>query len=424
MDSVLVIIITIVFSAWFSGMEIAYIASNKLKIEIDKGKGLMTARILSKFTREPSHLIGTLLLGNNIALVIYGIAMANLLNPFIERLLPENLHTETLILILQTIIATLVILVTAEFIPKALFRLNSNTILNFFALILSVFYYLLYPIVFLFTGLAKLLLKYLFRVEFTKDEKLFTPIDLDEYIRELSTQESHMEDVQQEIQMFQNVIDFRKVKVRECMVPRNEIIAAEEDEEVSVLRDRFIEFNVTRIPVYRESVDDIIGYVHSFDMFKQPGDLRSIIKPLLHVPETVPANVLLSMFIREQQNIAIVLDEFGGTSGMVTMEDVIEEIFGEIEDEFDDSEDMVERVITPLEYIFSARLEIDYLNDKYKLNLPESEEYETLAGLIIHYHESIPSESDTISVLRFRFDILQATEARIELVRLRIDQGE
>jgi putative hemolysin len=421
MNNTAAIIITLILSAFFSGIEIAFITSNKLKIELDKGKGLLTARIMSAFYRDPSRLIGTLLLGNNIALVIYGIAMANLLQPLLHSYLPLQFHPGLMILLLQTVIATLIILILAEFLPKVLFRINANAIIKFFAVPLWIIYYFLYPIVYLFTGASQLILQQLLKVRFTKQEPVFTFVDLDQYIQELAKNEEQIEDVQQEIQMFQNMIDFRKVKLRETMVPRNEMIAVEESELLEELKTIFINHGFSRIPVYSETIDNIIGYVHSFDMFKNPRDIKSIIKPILFIPETMPANVALTKFIRERKNIAVVVDEFGGTSGMVTMEDIMEEIFGEIEDEFD-AEEMIEKVIRPGEFIFSSRLEIDYLNDKYKLGLPESEDYETLAGLIIHDHESIPAEGETILIKPFRFDILQAGEARIELVRLTMEE--
>jgi CBS domain containing-hemolysin-like protein len=422
MNNTAAIIITLIFSAFFSGMEIAFITSNKLKIELDKGKGLLTARIMSAFYRDPSRLIGTLLLGNNIALVIYGIAMANVLQPYLLLSLPEQFHTELMILLLQTVIATLIILFLGEFFPKVIFRINANAIINFFAVPLWIIYYILYPFVFLFTGTSQLILQWLMKIKYTRQEQVFTFVDLDQYIRELAKNEEQIEDVQQEIQMFQNMVDFRKVKLRETMIPRNEMIVVEDSESIEGLKAVFIAHGFSRIPVYNETIDNIIGYVHSFDMFKKPKDIKSIIKPILFIPETMPANVALTKFINERKNIAVVVDEFGGTSGMVTMEDIMEEIFGEIEDEFD-AEEMIDRVISPGEYIFSARHEIDYLNDKHKLDLPESEDYTTLAGLIIHEHESIPAEGETILIKPFRFDILQATEARIELVRLTIEEN-
>jgi CBS domain containing-hemolysin-like protein len=402
-------------------MEIAFVSSNKLKIELDKGRGLASGRILSSFTREPSRLVGTLLLGNNIALVIYGIAMANALEPTLLRWFSNTSNPDFLILLAQTIFATLLILLLGEFIPKALFRINANAILNAFAVLLWIFYYLLYPLVYLFSGSSEFILKRFFRIKFSSQEAVFSPIDLDEYIREFAPPAKREEEMQQEIQMFQNVIDFRKVKVRECMVPRTEIIAIDARDTVENLKKEFIQHGVSRIPVYEETIDNIMGYVHSFDLFSNPGELKHIIKPIIFIPETMLANVVMTKFIQERKSIAVVLDEFGGTSGLVTMEDVIEEIFGEIEDEFDE-EDLIEKKVSETEFIFSARLEIDYLNEKYKLGLPESDDYETLAGYIINFHESIPDEGEIIESQSFVFDILQATESRIELVKLKVKE--
>jgi CBS domain containing-hemolysin-like protein len=417
-----VIIITLLFSAFFSGIEIAFISSNKLKMELDKGRGVLSARILSAFYRDPSKLIGTLLLGNNIALVIFGIAIANVFEPLLLSWLPGRFDSGFIIVLLQTVIATLIILILAEFLPKTIFRINPNMIVKFFAFPLLIIYYILYPLVYVFTGASNFLLKYILKDKFTKKEQVFTYIDLDQYINELAKNEEQIEDMQQEIQMFQNMIDFRKIKLRETMVPRNEIIAVEDAISLEKLKKVFIEHGFSRIPVYTDTIDNIIGYVHSFDMFKNPKTIQTIIKPILFIPETMPANVALTKFIRERMNIAVVVDEFGGTSGMVTMEDIMEEIFGEIQDEYD-AEEMTEKVISPGEFIFSARLEIDYLNDFYKLDLPRSEDYKTLAGFIIHDHESIPAEGETILIRPFRFDILQASDARIELVRLTVEEN-
>jgi putative hemolysin len=421
MDNTAIIIITLVFSALFSGMEVAFVTSNKLKIELERGKGLLTAKIMSAFYHEPSRLIRALLLGNNIALVIYGIAVANVLDPYLIAILPENLNSEFTILFLQTLIAALIFLLFGEFLPRILFRLNSNSIINFFAIPLWLFYYLFYPIVYLFTGISQFILQYILKIRFTREAPVFTYVDLDSYIQELAKDEEQIEDVQQEIQMFRNMKDFRKIKLRETMVPRNEIIAVEETEPLDSLMETFITYGFSRIPVYSENIDNIIGYVHSFDMFRNPAELKPFIKPILFIPETMPANVALTKFIRERKNIAVVVDEFGGTSGMVTMEDIMEEIFGEIEDEFD-AEGLVENIISPVEFVFSARLEIGYLNDKYKIGLPEAEDYKTLAGLIIHEHESIPAPGEVILIKPFRFDILEATETRIEMVRLKMEQ--
>ena len=417
-----IVIITLIFSAFFSGMEIAFVSSNRLRIEVEKNKGSLSARILSGFTKNPSKFIGALLLGNNVSLVIYGIAIAAILEPVIVNVLPSALSGESMILIIQTIIATLLVLFAAEFLPKVLFRINSNSILNFFAIPIFVFYYIFYPFILLYIGLSEFILKRFFRIKLSNENHVFSVIDLDHYIKEFSKDGVGVGEINQEIQMFQNAIDLRNVKLRECMIPRPEIIALEENEMIETLRDTFIRTGHSKIPVFKNSIDNIIGYTHSSDIFKKPDSIKSITRPIIIVPETMLANVVLSMFIQQKKSIAVVIDEFGGTSGIVTMEDIIEEIFGEIEDEFD-VEELTEKKINDNEFIFSGRLEIDYLNENYQLNLPESDEYETLAGLIIHYHQSIPEPSDRIKIKHFIFVITEASKTRIEKVKLMIDNS-
>ncbi len=423
MNNWTIVILTLLFSAFFSGMEIAFLSANRLKIEVDKNKGSFSAGIIAKFITIPSKFIGAMLLGNNIALVIYGMAMARILDPYITGLIPDVYHSTTLILILQTLIATLLVLFTAEFLPKVLFRINPNKTLNFFALPVSFFFYIFYPFIYLYIGFSELLLKlFVKKIDFSKEDQIFSTVDLDHYLKEFSPDPEEQSEMQQEIQMFQNAIDLKNVKLRECMIPRTEIVALEENESVDALRKAFIASGHSKIPIYRETIDNIIGYTHSADIFKNPKNIKAILRKIIVVPETMLANVVLSMFIQQNKSIAVVVDEFGGTSGIVTMEDVIEEIFGEINDEFD-VEDLTEKKLNDREYIFSARLEIDYLNEKYHLNLPESEDYETLAGFIIHFYESIPELNDTISIKNFSFTILEATETKIEKVKMTINQG-
>jgi CBS domain containing-hemolysin-like protein len=419
MNDTLIIIISLVFSAFFSGMEIAFVTSNNLKIELDKGKGLLSGKILSRFNKNPSRFIGALLLGNNIALVIYGIAMANLLEPLIIDLIPAKFSSESLILLLQTIIATLIILLTAEFLPKVLFKQNPNRILNFFAIPVFLFYYIFFPVIYLFTGLAAWMLKVFFGIRSLKQAYAFSAIDLNDFIMRFTGEPGDEDEVRQEIQMVQNALDFSNVKLRACMVPRPEIMAMEENDTIDALRNMFVETGYSKILIYRETIDNIIGYTHSSDMFKNPKNIESITRSAFYVPETMLANDVLSMFFRQHKSIAIVVDEFGGTAGIVTMEDIMEEIFGEIEDEYDEDE-FTEKKLSDKEYILSGRLEIDYLNEKYGLNLPQSDDYETIAGFIISNHESIPELKEEISIKNFYFTILQASENRIEQVRLKI----
>lgn len=419
MNNWLIIIITLLLSAFFSGMEIAFVTSNKLQLELDKSKGIFPAYLISGFIHTPSRFIGAMLFGNNIALVIYGIAMAGLLKPLLIENLPLAAHSELTILILQTIISTLIILFLAEFFPKVIFRLSPNNLLNFFALPAFLFYYIFYPFNLLFVWFAEFFLKWGFGIRFNQKRYVFSPIDLDEYIKGSLTGKYEESEEEQEIQMFQNAIDFRTAKVRECMVPRTEISALDETEPISALRNEFIKTGHSKILIYRNSIDNLIGYAHSFDLFSNPVSISAIVRPVLIVPETILAHKVLSMFINEHKSVAIVMDEFGGTSGMATFEDLIEEIFGEIDDEFD-IETFAEIKKSEKEFIFAGRLEIDYLNGKYGLMLPEAEDYETLAGLIIHFHESIPSTNDIIILPPFTFTILDASETRINKVLLRI----
>ncbi len=421
MDNWLIVVITLILSAFFSGMEIAYVTSNNLKVEIDKSKGLLSAKIISFFNNNPSRFIGALLLGNTIALVLYGIAMANILEPVIIGFLPENLNREFLILIIQTILATLLILFAAEFLPKTLFRINPNKILNIFALPVFIFYILFYPLILFFTILGETILFLFFRQKPTNNLYVFSAFDLNNYVKEFTGDTTYDNDNIQEIQMFQNAIEFRDIKIRECMVPRTDIEAIDDHDTIENLRKKFIDTGFSKIPVFSESFDDIKGYTHHSDLFRSPDNILSIMRPIFFVPETMLAKNVLSMFIQEHKSIAIVVDEFGGTSGLVTMEDIIEEIFGEIEDEYDE-EDLTEKDLGNGEYLFSGRLEIDYLNEKYSLELPESEDYETLAGLILQHHESIPEINEKIVIENMVFSIIHSSGNRIDQVHLKLHE--
>ncbi len=420
MGNWLIVIITLLFSAFFSGMEIAFVSSNKLRIELDKNKGLFSARIIAEFIKEPSKILGTLLLGNNVSLVIYGIAMAKILDPFIGNLVSSQFHSEFLTLTIKTIVSTFLILITAEFLPKVLFRINSNAIMNFFIVPVKLFYWLFYPFIHFLIGISEFVLKHIFRLKLVVQNYSFSHADLDNYLREFSPDRKEEGEVIQEIQMLQNAIDFRNVKIRECMIPRTEIIALEQSEKIGLLRKMFMDSGHSKILIYQDSIDNIIGFAHTSDMFKNPRDIKSVCHTLPIVTETMLASNVLTMFINEHKTIAVVVDEFGGTSGVVTMEDIIEEIFGEIEDEYD-VENLVEKQLNDHEFIFSARLEIDYLNEKYALELPESEDYETLGGLIINLHQSIPHVNEEFNFQHFTFIINQASKNRIDQVHLIIE---
>lgn len=420
MQLIVPIAITLLFSAFFSGLEIAFVSSNKLKIEVDKSKDQLQARILSLFLKKQSHFIAAMLLGNNIALVIYGIYSVRVLNDPLIQILPDGPGAEALLLIIQTVLSTLVILVLAEFLPKVLFRINPNKILTFFAIPVFAIYILIYPLVLLFIGLSELILRLVFRTRISRTNYSFSTTDLDYYLRESAALQPDDREERQEIQMFQNVRDLNNIKLRECMVPRNEILAIDASESIDNLRNFFVETGHSKIPVFQHSVDNITGYAHLYDLFRKPASIGEIIKPVMIVPETMPANKLLNQFIAERKSVAIVVDEFGGTAGMLTIEDVIEEIFGEINDEFD-VEEQVDQKISEDEYLLSGRLEIDFLNEKYGLNLNKTDDFETLAGYIIHHHQNIPSANEEIVIEGFHFTILQATDTRIEQVLLRLN---
>ncbi len=420
MNNYIIIAITLASSAFFSGMEIAFVSTNKLRVELEKGKGLLAARLVSGFIKHPSRFIGAMLVGNNISLVIYGIAAAALLEPMLKNILPAAFESESIILVLQTLLSTLLILITAEFLPKILFRLNPNGLMNFFAVPVYLIYLVLSPFMYFFLGLSEMILKYIFGMKTGIVRYKFTAIDFDEYIRDFYNPASAQVDEASEMQMIQNVRDFHSTKVRECMVPRNEIIAVDDSMEIQELHTLFIGSQHSKIPVYKRSIDNLTGYVHLYDLFGKPSDLKSVLRPVIIVPETISASNVLNMMISQRKSVAVVVDEFGGTAGMVTVEDLIEEIFGEIQDEFDVEEFQVKRN-SDNDYILAGRLEIDYLNQEHLLNLPQSDEYETLAGLILSHHQSIPERHEEIKIDRFTFTILEASGSRIDKVLLKID---
>ncbi len=403
-------------------MEIAYITANKLKVEVEKKTGGFSARILSKFTNSDSGFISTMLVGNNIALVIYGIFIAIVLRSFLEGVLPAALQSDFVILLAQTIISAIVILLFAEFLPKTLFRINPNKILNFFAIPVYIIYYLLYPIVFITLGLSEFILQKIFNIKLANAPKTFDSVDIENFLHEFGDNNpgnTNKESI--EMQIFRNAIDFPDIKLRESMIPRTEVIALDEKESLQCFRDKFSEKGLSKILIFRKSIDNVVGYVHAFDFFKKPKDIKSIIRPVMLVPETMHVNKLLKSFIQQRRSIAVVVDEFGGTAGLITIEDIMEEIFGEIDDEYD-TDDFIEKQLSTDEFIFSARLEIDYLNDKYNFHLPESEEYETLGGLIINQHESIPAKDEEISIKGYTLKVIQVSEKRVEQVQLKITE--
>ena len=411
MSSGLFIFIFLLLSAFFSGMEIAFVSANKLKVELDKQSGMRYSRFLEGVLQSPAKFIATMLVGNNIALVVYGVMMAKLLEPTIE----QYTQSSFLVLLIQTIISTLVILVTAEFLPKAFFRINPNQFLKVFAIPLFFFYYLLWPIVRITIFMSKIGLR-LIGAPLEEEDAVFRKVDLEEYLK--SSSKDEQDDV--EVQMLQNALDFSSVKVRECMVPRTEIVAVALSQSIDDLAMIFVKTKLSKVLVYEENIDHIIGYAHSIEMFKNPSSIRSILLPIPIVPETMLANELMETFTKERKAVAVVVDEFGGTSGMITIEDVMEEIFGEIEDEHDE-EQLTEEILSSGELRLSARLEVDYLNEKYNLDLPESEAYETLGGLLVENFESIPNQGAEITIGNYTFTTEQVSETRIEKVLLKSD---
>ncbi len=418
MSVLVIILISLVFSAFFSGMEIAFISANKLKVEVDKKSGGVSARLLSRFIHSEASFISTMLVGNNIALVVYGLSFAVLAEPLLLQLLPSVLQQEMWILLIQTIISSLIILMFAEFLPKALFRINPNRFLTAFALPVYIIYIVLSPLIWITIGLSNLIMRYVFRVKIEDKRKPFDIVDIDHFLKEFGRQPSEEGEASHEIQIFRNAIEFPDVKIRECMIPRTEIIAVPEDEPPANIRGLFSRTGLSKIIIYKDSIDNITGYVHAFDFFSKPDDIKSIIRPIMLVPETMHANRLLTSFIQQRRSIAGVVDEFGGTSGIITIEDIMEEIFGEIDDEYD-QDDLQEKQINANEFIFSARLEIDYLNEKYDLNLPESEEYETLGGLLLSHLENIPGKGEEFRMGDMLIRVMQVSQKRIELVWMR-----
>lgn len=419
MDSILIIILAIVLSAFFSGMEIAFIASNRLMIELDRKQGVFGSEILKLFTNNPGQYIATMLIGNNVALVMYGLVFSNILTPKLVL----YIDSEVLILIINTVISTLLILTVAEFLPKTVFIISPNFFLRNLSIPTLFFFVIFYPLSRFALALSDIFIRVVFRLkanEKNEEDHIFSKIDLDHFINQGTQRTDESESEHNNIRIFQNALDFSNVRLRECMIPRTEIDAVEIGSSVDHLKHRFIETGFSRILVYENSMDNITGYAELKDLFKNPSDIRSILRKLAIVPETMPANRLLKHFVDERRNIALVVDEFGGTSGMITIEDVLEEIFGEIKDEHD-TDDLIEKKISNNEYVFSGRLEIDYLNEKYKLDLPEKDDFETLAGMILYFHGSIPGTNDVIRIGNIVIKVLRAGSTRLELVNLKVE---
>ena len=424
MNHWIVVAITLFFSALCSGLEIAFNSVNRLQLEVELTKNSFSAKIIQLFFKNQSRFITSLLLGNNIALIIYSMSMSKLLLPVAQWMLPASIENDFMILLVQTVLATLLVLLVGEFLPKMLFRINPNAILSFFALPTFVVYCLLYPLILVYTGISEFIIRYVLRLKVDRQEYKFSTVDLNDFIAEYADPEEADEDMQQEIQLFQNVMEFRSVKLRECMGPRNEIESVKLTDTLESVKARFEETKHSKLIVTGEGIDDIVGYIHLNDVVRtiaghHEATTSDIVRPIDFFPETYTADRLLKHFIQKRQGVAAVVDEFGGTAGIVTMEDVVEEIFGEIDDEYDVEEE-VEKAVGDNTYVFSARLEIDYLNDTYKLDLPVSDDYETLAGMILHYCESIPEAGQVVEIGNYRVKILKASHMKLDEVELQI----
>jgi CBS domain containing-hemolysin-like protein len=422
--SIFIIILTLILSAFFSGMEIAYVSSNKIHIEIEKKQNDFLAKILTRITARPSKFIATMLIGNNIALVVYGLLMGDLLVEWFQSMMPTpsgflNYLFTDLSLLTQTIISTLIILFTAEFLPKVFFQIYANSFLKIFAFPAYVFYQLFYYITDFVIWISDNILRRFFKTDGDNVQLVLTKVELGNYISEqMESVEAH-EEVDSEIQIFQNALEFSEVKAREVMVPRTEIIAVDVDESIKNVNSIFTSSGLSKILVYDESIDDILGYIHSFELFKRPKTIKSIVLPVEFVPETMLVKDVLNVLTKKRKSIAVVIDEYGGTSGIMTIEDIVEELFGEIEDEHDTIE-LIEEKIDDFNYKFSARLEVDYINETYKLDLPEGENYETIGGLIVDETEEIPKVNDKVTIENFLFTILEVSSTKIDVVALKI----
>lgn len=400
-------------SAFFSGMEIAFVSSNKLRFELEKKQKSISSTILKIFYKHPQQFISTMLVGNNVTLVIYGLLMARLLEPV---LLP--LQHQFLITIVQTLLATIIVLFTGEFLPKTIFRINPNIWLKSFSWILLFFYFILYPIAIFSTRLSQLILQMLFRKPGEKNpETVFSRIDLSYLIQESVDGNTADENLDSEVKFFQNALDFSKVRLRDCSVPRTEIVALSYDTSVDTLKQTFIETGYSKIPIYKGNIDNIIGYIHSSEMFGHQNDWREHIKQIPIVPENMSAHKLMKLFMAQKKSIAVVVDEHGGTDGIITLEDIFEEIFGEIEDEHDNRE-YIAKQLSENEYLLSGRMEVELANSKFDLKIPESDEYETIAGFILHHHQHFPKLNEVIHIERFTLKCVKVTNNRIELIRL------
>lgn len=405
---------SIIISALCSGLEIAFVSANKLYLELERKRGAIWARLIGVLQQRPARVIGALLVGNNIALVVYGVLMAKALEPVLVRFGMGPV----LVLAVQTTVSTLVILVLAEFLPKALFRLDPNRVLKVLAVPLLMLYVVLWPAMMLMTGLSELVLLML-RLRSKPGQVVFGRIDLDEFLREMSAGQGKEHPLDAEVEYFRNTLELSSIKVRELMVPRARIEAIDVEESVELLHRRFVDTGMSKLLVYKDSIDNIIGYVHGYELFRHPRTIRALLRPVNFIPGTMPADEVLQLFIKQRTHVAVVVDEFGGTAGMLTMEDVVETIVGDIEDEHDTPEDIEER-IGPDEFLFSGRLEVAHLREVHRIDIPDSTEYDTLAGYLLHRTGDLPEQGQVVDLPPFRITVAQVLHGRIDLVRLQV----
>ena len=410
------IIASMVFSAFFSGVEMAFVSSNKLYFELKAKQDILSAKIIANFNQYPSRFIGTMLIGNTLSLVAYGIFMEEFLHHVVLHFLSIN---EILARLIATIVATILILMTSEFTPKSVFLINPDAILEFLAVPIWVIYTLMFPLVWLTVGLSKWFITKVLRLSYSEEKPAFGLTDLNHYLQNLNRKVSTEQAAEVDHKIFHNALEFKQVKVRDCMIPRTEITAIDMEDGIEKLKEVFLESGHSKVLVYKETLEEVVGYCHSLALFKKPKDLQSILTSIPIVPEAMPANDLMIKFSKERKSLALVVDEFGSTSGLVSMEDVMEQIFGEIQDEYDDSEDWIEKQIDETTFVLSGRHEIDYLNEKYEWNLPEGD-YETLGGMLISLYEDIPQVHEMITLAPFQFQILTTTDARIDTVKVLI----
>ena len=413
-----IIILCLILSAFFSGMEIAFVSSNKIYLEIEKKQDGFISKILTKLTQKPSKFIATMLVGNNISMVVYGFFMGDLLMRWFVTL--GFNFTDFSNLLLQTLISTLIVLMTSEFLPKVFFQIYANTFIKFFALPAYFFYKLFYYISSFLIWISDFVLRKFFKTEGDQINLSFSKVELGNYISEQMNAVQDHETVDSEIQIFQNALEFSGVKAREIMTPRTELVAVDLYSSIVDLRELFIKTGYSKILVYINTLDDIVGYVHSFELFKKPRSVKSIMIAVEFVPETILIKDAMNLLTKKRKSVAVILDEYGGTSGIVTIEDIVEELFGEIEDEHDSNEELIENKLDESNYVFSTRLDVQYLNETYKLNIPENDSYETLGGFIVDFSKEIPQKGAQITIGNFQFIIEEATNKKIELVKMTV----